>query len=785
MRELPKACIACLSTNIKLHSLNNENLRGQFNLVSGLQNKIMYYHFAEHMICFECLAYVRRCCTFRAKCQRAVYFLQQLLDKNQEINKFHLKNANRNDLKIAPALSYLNLKRTNYQKVQFKWTKQNRIGFINKDIIPVTHYSTFENNEDQCFEVPLINNELNDDITVKTEAQEPESYEGHILNNFNTEDNENVEHFFDDNEDVQIETDIDNINEECNEKGKTVGTKIKEEYADLYPISRKEAKAVFEVWKRFQKGSFNCNICKYSFTNEEKLNVHTRMHNTHISGNFQCDICVYYYKTDFLLQTHITEKHMYKYVCRKCPEVNFNRASAKNHYVMNHLRQCLDADWFSLRPNWLRKKSMQRIKVQKAAPKQLPKDFPLYTPISQDEQYSLVLERRKTANYLESKFKCELCFKGFREEKTYNNHMQKHDPDVSGKMQCDMCKVYFKDGRKMYKHMNTTHLFKYSCQMCEFVCYNKSQAHIHYRWHKNVVYDCPHCDKVFYKISTRLTHIRMKHPSMYICNLCGHSFVSEAGLGCHKQLVHTKEERILSENVTVDQTDQYYCDECDIQFINENAFATHLGSSNKHATTNISCKPIRRSARDDGRKTRGRPRKSCSEIINNGITTSSNCEVCGKFLANDVQARRHYESEHPGTEFLKRYMCDVCGHTTRQYANLMVHMRTHTREKPYGCPHCDRRFSMPSNRDRHIVVHTGEKKYQCQHCNRRFTQSSAVKLHIQTVHLKIPYAPWDKKNLASPSPPSPPTQQQNTTDNKKPYTTRSGRTVTFKLPFGS
>lgn len=40
-------------------------------------------------------------------------------------------------------------------------------------------------------------------------------------------------------------------------------------------------------------------------------------------------------------------------------------------------------------------------------------------------------------------------------------------------------------------------------------------------------------------------------------------------------------------------------------------------------------------------------------------------QQCGKFLANDVQARRHYESEHPGTEYLKRYMCDVCGHTTR------------------------------------------------------------------------------------------------------------------------
>ncbi|KAL4708579.1 hypothetical protein ACJJTC_014187 [Scirpophaga incertulas] len=121
---------------------------------------------------------------------------------------------------------------------------------------------------------------------------------------------------------------------------------------------------------------------------------------------------------------------------------------------------------------------------------------------------------------------------------------------------------------------------------------------------------------------------------------------------------------------------------------------------------------------------------------------------CSALLINDIQGRKHYETEHPGEEYvrLKRYMCDICGHITKQYANLMAHMRTHTNEKPFECPLCDRRFSMPSNRDRHLVVHTGEKRFECQHCNRRFTQSSALKLHIQTVHLKIPYAPWDKKN---------------------------------------
>ncbi|KOB74586.1 hypothetical protein OBRU01_08809, partial [Operophtera brumata] len=48
---------------------------------------------------------------------------------------------------------------------------------------------------------------------------------------------------------------------------------------------------------------------------------------------------------------------------------------------------------------------------------------------------------------------------------TYSNHMVKHNPSISGNLQCDMCKLYFRDQRKMYKHMNMYHLNKFSC-MC-------------------------------------------------------------------------------------------------------------------------------------------------------------------------------------------------------------------------------------------------------------------------------------------------------------------------------
>lgn len=798
MLEL-KACAVCFSTKLKLFNMDSGHLRRDFNTVSGLQtykgNGMPGY------LCGLCCGYVAHFLKFRGKCQRANFTLQEILSRNKEVKEFHLEHLNQQIIGIGPTLSYINPCRTHYEEVKFQWVKHNRISVLKNDEISVIHYNTLSNENIFEFKSQTYTDNDNKKNIVKVESVNDASMEFDFGNDEilldQHEDNQEQDNCF--NDDV-IMSDDDNKDENFADISKTScklsnkvnkdnadGSNLDEEYANVYPISKKEAKAAVEVYKMFSTGKYRCEICNKAYYNENRLKIHLRMHDKHVNGPFVCDLCLYYYKTQFLLKTHMTEKHMYKYVCRKCPEVSFDRTSAKQHYIWMHLQKGRkkDANWYDSRPSWLHNKGGKKIKgvvtlrpVKKIT--KLPEDYLIYSPVTQEEQYKLVEDRRKTRNYITSKYRCEYCFRGFRETATYSKHMRKHDPAYAGKFQCDMCKLYFRDARKMYKHMNITHLFKFSCQMCRYVCYNKGQAQMHYKWHKNVTYECPHCKQEFKKASTRLTHIRIKHPSTYICNLCGHSFVSESGLYCHKKIAHSREEIALSERtfgagasgtevdgvgagvgevhmgqdgieVEVSGTkteaagsESRYCADCDVRFLSAAAYVTHLGSSSKHTSTNRSIKSRRmvKSGRRPGRPSGSRK----SEIHNIGLPTATNCEVCGKFLANDVQARKHYESEHPGADYLKRYMCDVCGHTTRQYANLMVHMRTHTHEKPYECPHCDRRFSMPSNRDRHLVVHTGEKRYQCQHCNRRFTQSSAVKLHIQTVHLKIPYAPWDKKN---------------------------------------
>ncbi|XP_071515130.1 uncharacterized protein [Panulirus ornatus] len=80
----------------------------------------------------------------------------------------------------------------------------------------------------------------------------------------------------------------------------------------------------------------------------------------------------------------------------------------------------------------------------------------------------------------------------------------------------------------------------------------------------------------------------------------------------------------------------------------------------------------------------------------------------------------------------KKHKCVYCAYSTSRKHSLIVHIRTHTGEKPFSCPHCPYRCAKKINLKIHIRTHTGEKPFVCPHCSFRSAQKVNLIRHLQT-----------------------------------------------------
>ena len=469
---------------------------------------------------------------------------------------------------------------------------------------------------------------------------------------------------------------------------------------------------------------FNCQQCPFNTFNQAILKNHCMVYKHRFLEvkTLRCPICPYTSISDSNLNKHFLSKHKNTIKvgiksplsCEDCPFETYNKGSFEKHSIVfkhSEIAVCetkfVKAYACPLCPYTSRiaHRNLEDHMVKHLDARPFQCGQCEYKAKSKHN-----LAKHRTSNHTNKTLRpypCKICQRRYRTKSDLNRHL----------------KCHLRYPLKSYPNLDYTKLDKYSCDKCPYESKQRSSLVLHQLVHSDErPFPCELCDWRF-KTKRRLHNHLQRHKKdslekLYMCSTCARAFAFKNDLAVHEK------------NHELRKTKGFSCTLCDFKTSLPSCLAGHM--RNKHSDV----KPFK-------------------------------CDLCEYACKNSVCMKRHkmyiheklkrpkktnsYKCTHPGCNFTtsqqfslvvhvrthtgeKPLSCEFCAYKSGNPNSIIIHQRTHTDERPFACTQCDFKARQQVTLINHLRTHTGERPFGCDQCGYRATQKQSLARHVYNMH---------------------------------------------------